>query len=1372
MVVAALPAIGFSRSVNPATATDGKWDRGAGLESFRKALKETAGNLAPGDFSEVRKRTASDLFTQDQFGKSVAVSGNTAVVGAPNDNTSPRTDDGSAYVLERNVGGAEGWAEVRKLAGLTVDGFEEFGYSVAISSNTIVVGKRYELVAGAPRNGTAYVFERNAGGTGNWGLVKTLTVSGATAFDGFGQSVAINGNIIAIGAPDENVNGDPNRGAVYLFYRNLGGSGNWGQAARVVASDGRPANRFGSAVSISGPTLVAGANRNGSGDFTYEGAAYVFERHLGGTNNWGEAAKLEASDASERSYFGWSVSIDVSTVIVGNYPVDAGFESNGAAYVFQRDAGGAGNWGEVRKLTAADGELNDYFGQSVAVRGDVIVVGAQGDSTGTSIGHGSAYVFERNFGGAGNWGERQKLLPADPGEHDQFGNAVAVDGKVVLAGSAFDDISGPIFHGNAGSAYFFVRETVSWVGSAKSVTAACTVDDEFGTSVAVDGDLAVVGTPRSDVGGIANQGAAYVFRRSGQTWLQVKVLANSDPTTGSFFGQSVTVSGDTIAVGAPFGDGVAGAVYIFSRNAGGADNWGETRKIVASDAQTNHRFGFAVSLDADRLAVGASGATAGGNPFQGAVYLFERNLGGPENWGETIKISSPDGASFDQFGISVELSGDRVVAGAPNHSSLVPVQGAAYVFERDEGGAGNWGMRKKFLATNATYNMQFGASVGIDGATIVVGAWSEKVGSAVQRGSAHIFERDAGGAGNWGFVRRIVAGNGTSYDYFGAAVAINADRIVVGSTAAGAGIGRGSSYLYERNSGGANNWGETRTLTATDGIDFDAFGSSVALDADDILVGARFDDVAGASDLGSVNAFFLDGTVWSDLGKFHPPTPQNCGADDDYGFSVAIDGDTAVVGAPKDDIGLNADQGSAYVLSRNSGGPNAWGLVRVLIASDGAAGDKFGSAVKISGDTIAVGAPSDDVGAAADQGSVYVFERNLGALGSWSERKRLTIAGGGANQRVGSSLALDADTLAVGYIGENTNTGSVHVFERDAGGPDNWSQTGVIRPSDPQIGQQFGVSVAISGDTMVVGSNLKLINLFQSGAAYVLERNLGGAGTWGESKIVAPSDSATLVGFGAAVDVDDDRIAVGAPQALGAADQRPGAVYLLERNIGGSDNWGEVRRLTGSDSADGDRFGGSVAIDGDSMIAGSPLADVGGNADQGAAYVFRQNLGGGDNWGEARKLFSSDGSAGDEFGISVGVSGENYLAGAYLARLFSSFAGAKSGVVRNGAGYFYGEASFAPTAANVSIAGRVVDERGSPVSKARIRLTGASGETMLAVSNPFGQFRFEDVETGRSYVISAEGKGLDFDPVMLFVDKSVEGFEMIGRLRTIDREFK
>lgn len=1341
------------------------------IESARRMLAQSAEQLAPGDFEEVRKRTANDLFTGDQFGRSVSVSGNTAVVGAPNDNTSPRTDDGSAYVLERNIGGAEGWSDIKKLTGLTVDGFEEFGYSVAISGNTIVVGKRYELVGGAPRNGTAYVFERNAGGNGNWGLVKTLTVSGATAFDGFGQSVAINGNIIAVGAPDENVNGNPNRGAVYLFYRNLGGSGNWGQAARVVSSDGGTANRFGRAVAISGTTLVAGADRKGVGEFTYEGAAYIFERHLGGTDNWGEAAKLEASDASERSYFGWSVSIDAATVVVGNYPVDSGFESNGAAYVFQRDAGGAGNWGETRKLTASDGALNDYFGQSVAVRGDVIVVGALGDSTGISVGHGSAYVFERNLGGAGNWGERQKLMPADPGEQDQFGNSVAVDGKVILAGTALDDISGPVFHSNAGSVYLFVRETVSWVGNAKSVTAACTVADEFGSSVAVDGDLAVVGTPRSDIGGIANQGAAYVFQKAGQSWQLVKTLTSSDPSAGSYFGQTVSIAGETITVGAPLASASAGAVYVFSRNAGGSDNWGEVRKIVASDSQVNQKFGFSVSIDGDRLAVGAIGATASGNPLQGAVYLFDRNLGGVENWGQTNKITSADGASFDQFGYSVDLSGDRLVTGAPQHSAAIPSQGAAYIFERDEGGAGNWGLRKKVAAALSITNMQFGASVGIDGSTVVVGAWSDKVGNAVQRGSAHVFERDSGGAGNWGHVRRILAGDGTSNDYFGFAVAISGERIVVGGTAAGSGIGRGSSYLFERNSGGSDNWGEVRSLTASDAIDYDAFGYSVAVDADDILVGARFDDVGGAADLGSVNAFILSGSVWVDSGKISPPPPTACGVDDDYGFAVAIEGDTAVIGAPKDDVGSNVDQGSAYVLSRNSGGPNAWGLVRVLTASDGAAGDNFGSAVKISGDTIVIGAPNDDVDSDADQGSVYVFERDLGALGNWGERKRLTIAGGSANQRIGGSLALNADTLAVGHVGDATNTGAVHVFGRDSGGTDNWGQTRVVRPSDPHLGQQFGISIAISGDTMVVGSNLKLINSIQTGAVYVLERDLGGTGVWGESKIVTPDDPESLVGFGYAVDVQNDRIAVGAPRAAEDGKSRPGAVYLLERNVGGASNWGEVKKLTGSDSVDGDRVGDAVALDGDSLIVGSPLADVGGDADQGAAFVFRQNLGGNDNWGEAQKLFASDGEAGDEFGSSVDVSGTNYLAGAYLARLFSSVRTATNlGVERNGAGYFFGETGLAPTAANVAIAGRVIDGDGAPVPKVTVSLTDDRGGSITAISNPFGQFRFDGVETGRTYVVTAVGKGLDFDPMILFVEESVEGFEIIGRERSIKFE--
>ncbi|MCH8066366.1 MAG: FG-GAP repeat protein, partial [Chloroflexi bacterium] len=342
------------------------------------------------------------------------------------------------------------------------------------------------------------------------------------------------------------------------------------EVKKLLASDAQAGDNFGFSVAVSGDTAVVGAVFEGTGG-ARAGAAYVFERDQGGADNWGEVKKLTASDAQANHWFGVSVAVNGDTAVVGAFFEDAGglrFR-NGAAYVFQRDQGGAGNWGEVKKLTASDGQAFDEFGVSVAVNGDTAVVGAFfEDAGGFGFRAGAAYVFQRNEGGPGNWGEVKKLTASDAQANDSFGINVAVSGDTAIVGALFEDTWGD----KAGAAYVFGR----------------------------------------DQGGAGN-------------WGEVKKLTASDAQAGDEFGVSVAVSGDTAVVGAIFedaGGSSAGAAYVFQRNERGARNWGEVTKLRASDAQVGDEFGVSVAVSGDTAVVGAVGESAGGSDA-GAVYVFE-----------------------------------------------------------------------------------------------------------------------------------------------------------------------------------------------------------------------------------------------------------------------------------------------------------------------------------------------------------------------------------------------------------------------------------------------------------------------------------------------------------------------------------------------------------------------------------------------------------------------------------------------------------------------------------------------------------------------------------------------------------------------------
>jgi hypothetical protein len=356
--------------------------------------------------------------------------------------------------------------------------------------------------------------------------------------------------------------------------------------------------------------------------------------------------KLTASDAGKDDNFGDSVAISGDTVVVGAPDNEDAGDDSGAAYIFSRNKGGADNWGEVRKLTASDATAHDLFGHSVSISGDTVVVGAIGDDDGGN-GSGAAYIFSRNKGGADNWGEVRKLTASDPAGFLLFGDSVAISGDTVLVG-----VGGQAFFYGTGSAYIFSRNkggADKW-GEVRILHSDPAGDDYFGCSVAISGDTAVVGAKRDDDRG-SDAGAAYIFSRNrgeADNWGQVRKLTASDAEN---FGDSVAISGDTVLVGADYSDdggSGAGAAYIFSRKKGGVDNWGQVRKLTASDPADFLFFGDSVAISDDTAVVGDDA---------GAAYIFSRNKGGIDNWGEWRKLTASDaGISTNGFGQSVAVS--------------------------------------------------------------------------------------------------------------------------------------------------------------------------------------------------------------------------------------------------------------------------------------------------------------------------------------------------------------------------------------------------------------------------------------------------------------------------------------------------------------------------------------------------------------------------------------------------------------------------------------------------------------------------------------------------------------------------------------------
>jgi len=378
-----------------------------------------------------------------------------------------------------------------------------------------------------------------------------------------------------------------------------------------------------------------------------------------------EVAKLMASDAQESDQFGYSVSVSGDTAVIGARYEDTGGSDAGAAYVFTRSGG---SWTQQAKLMASDAQSSDRFGGSVAVSGDTAVIGASNADAGGS-GAGAAYVFTRT---GGSWTQQAKLMASDAQANDNFGYSVAVSGDTAVIGAPYEDTGGS----DAGAVYVFTRTGGSWTQQAKLMASDAQANDNFGYSVAVSGDTAVIGARLEATGG-SGAGAAYVFTRTGGSWTQQAKLMASDAQVNDYFGWSVAVSGDTAVIGAQFedtGGSGAGAAYVFTRTGG---SWTQQAKLMASDAQANDNFGYSVSVSGDTAVIGARLEDTGGSGA-GAAYVFTRTGG---SWTQQAKLMASDAQANDVFGWSVAVSGDTAVIGAPYEDTGGSDAGAVYVFE-------------------------------------------------------------------------------------------------------------------------------------------------------------------------------------------------------------------------------------------------------------------------------------------------------------------------------------------------------------------------------------------------------------------------------------------------------------------------------------------------------------------------------------------------------------------------------------------------------------------------------------------------------------------------------------------------------------------
>jgi len=332
---------------------------------------------------------------------------------------------------------------------------------------------------------------------------------------------------------------------------------------------------------------------------------------------------------------------------------------------------------QVAKLTASDAAAADFFGHSVSVSGDLAVIGAPyDDDAGTDSG--SAYVYRYD---GDRWVEEAKLLASDGAAEEYFGHSVSVSGNLAVIGSPLDHNAGNL----CGSAYVYRYDPPSgdWIEEVELIASDIRSGDEFGWSVSVSGDLAVIGAPYTcPTDPFCMFGSAYVYRYDPPSgdWIEEAELTASDAATNDQFGWSVSVSGDVAVIGAWWDDDAgseSGSAYVYRYDPPSGD-WIEEAKLTASDGEVMDVFGNSISRSADLAVIGAGWDDDAGRD-SGSAYLYRYDPPSAD-WIEETKLTASDGAADDWFGFCVSVSGDLAVMGAFQNDDAGSDSGSAYVF--------------------------------------------------------------------------------------------------------------------------------------------------------------------------------------------------------------------------------------------------------------------------------------------------------------------------------------------------------------------------------------------------------------------------------------------------------------------------------------------------------------------------------------------------------------------------------------------------------------------------------------------------------------------------------------------------------------------
>ncbi|ACS78150.1 FG-GAP repeat protein [Maridesulfovibrio salexigens] len=986
-----------------------------------------------------------------------------------------------------------------------------FGSNCDLTDDTIVISAMSETVDLKAGAGAVYIFSKDRGGPGKWGLVKRRTaadVGTVSEYGSFGMGLAISNDIVVVSHPFADIDGTNNAGEVYILGRNVGGDDNWG-IQQVLRTDPLVDGlSFGYDVDICGQTIVVSAN----------GCAYIYEPDSANPGDWKPVKQLIAQNESgvPEGSAGFGVSVDLSdeTLAVGS--------SNGPGYVylFERNTGGDENWGIVKKLVAQsddgapDIQLDALFGGAVALCSDLLLVGAPNMNAGAQY-VGAAYIYSKDKGGANQWGIVKKLIPVRESgkpyynKNTYFGRFVSFSGDLALV--------------SAEGGVLLFSKSQSDIGTWGIVKTIGSMDTEAKSGLAgqaaVYGDYCIIGAMSKDEGVKKSVGAAYYFKipnivspegcadktvsptatqPAGTTAIvtsvtkRVKTTAevkeeHQTPGMDSMLGANVYEFNATVTAGkvayfcfnsSSLGERKAEEVALFklfpnkeskSFTYSSGKNPSEEGYFWITDEGNSGQY-----IDPKTILVGARTYTVNYSVKDNGEYDLDDTAGvihDPVVPGTSGGSGDGTGCVLNpQAGFSVELCALFVVGllgiiarGIVRYRvlkkclpSLIVL--GVIVYPTVCLASLPVELIKKMYVSDAGPGLEqadtkYGYSVAINEDTAAI--------TVPKLNAVYLYSKDVGGDGTWGYLKRINI-NGVYK------AALSQNYMAVTSTV----IGR--TFVFNRNTGGTNNWGEVAQLGSST-------YSSVAVCENIIVVGSAMEGVEGLARI------YIPDPDNPGQWKFHKaliPQDENgvfdtVGGGLQFGSSVAVSEDVIAVGGIAATVDTTDVAGKVYVYYRNADGANNWGIVKNIHAqkddgtSDTSSQAYFGFALSMSGDLLLVGARDTDIESVDSVGTAYIYSKDKNGADQWGVVKKLRAVrddGTPSNyqySQFGKDVSISGDLALVA-----SNYGA-YLFSKSQSDIGNWGIVEIIGDSQTEPYAELASSVSIHGDYSIVGSSSK-----------------------------------------------------------------------------------------------------------------------------------------------------------------------------------------------------------------------------------------------------------------------------------------------------------